>query len=117
MKALNTRQAWAATIGLSLSWDANSIAVAQYVKDPPWNPVTISPLRSAAPSWPCAENRQAQGIISLLIPKTRDRLICTSRSSIANIDTRPKHYTTKARDIMEGAVWRDPERLDDWSAA
>jgi hypothetical protein len=86
MKALNTRQAWAAMISLSLSWDANSIAVAQYVKDPPWNPDHIdhSPLRSAAPSWPRAENRQALGIISLLIPKTRDRLICTSRSSIAS---------------------------------
>jgi len=30
------------------------------------------------------------------------------------IDTRPKHYTTKAQDIMEGAVWRDPETPDDW---
>jgi Fe-Mn family superoxide dismutase len=30
------------------------------------------------------------------------------------IDTRPRHYTTRAQDIMEGAVWRDPERLDEW---
>jgi Fe-Mn family superoxide dismutase len=30
------------------------------------------------------------------------------------IDTRPKHYATKAHEIMEGAVWRDPERVDDW---
>ena len=30
------------------------------------------------------------------------------------IDARPKHYTTKAQDIIEEAVWRDPERLDDW---
>jgi len=30
------------------------------------------------------------------------------------IDTRPRHYTTRASDIMEGAVWRDPERVDDW---
>jgi Fe-Mn family superoxide dismutase len=30
------------------------------------------------------------------------------------IDTRPRHYTTRAPDIMEGAVWRDPERLDEW---
>jgi len=37
-----------------------------------------------------------------------------SGTSVQIIDTRPKHYTTKAQDIMEGAVWRDPERLDDW---
>jgi Fe-Mn family superoxide dismutase len=30
------------------------------------------------------------------------------------IDTRPKHYSSRAQDIMEGAVWRDPERVDDW---
>jgi Fe-Mn family superoxide dismutase len=30
------------------------------------------------------------------------------------IDARPRHYTTKAQDIMDGAVWRDPERVDEW---
>jgi Fe-Mn family superoxide dismutase len=30
------------------------------------------------------------------------------------IDTRPKHYSSKSHDIMEGAIWRDPERVDEW---
>ena len=30
------------------------------------------------------------------------------------IDTRPRHYSARAQDIMEGAVWRDPERVDEW---
>ena len=30
------------------------------------------------------------------------------------IDARPRHYITKASEIMDGAVWRDPERIDDW---
>ncbi len=30
------------------------------------------------------------------------------------IDARPRHFTTKSSEIMAGAVWRDPERLDDW---
>jgi Fe-Mn family superoxide dismutase len=30
------------------------------------------------------------------------------------IDTRPRHYTSRAQDIVEGAVWRDPERVDEW---
>ncbi len=34
--------------------------------------------------------------------------------TIQIIDTRPRHYTTRAQDIMEGAVWRDPERVDEW---
>jgi Fe-Mn family superoxide dismutase len=30
------------------------------------------------------------------------------------IDVRPRHYITKAMEMMDGAVWRDPERIDDW---
>jgi Fe-Mn family superoxide dismutase len=30
------------------------------------------------------------------------------------IDTRPRHYSIRAQDIVEGAVWRDPERVDEW---
>jgi Fe-Mn family superoxide dismutase len=30
------------------------------------------------------------------------------------IDARPKHYATRGHEIMEGAVWRDPERVDEW---
>jgi Fe-Mn family superoxide dismutase len=35
-------------------------------------------------------------------------------SPVQIIDTRPRHYITKSHDILAGAVWRDPERLDDW---
>jgi superoxide dismutase, Fe-Mn family len=30
------------------------------------------------------------------------------------VDARPRHYISRASDIMEGAVWRDPERVDEW---
>jgi Fe-Mn family superoxide dismutase len=30
------------------------------------------------------------------------------------IDARPRSYISRQQDIMEGAVWRDPERVDDW---
>lgn len=30
------------------------------------------------------------------------------------IDARPRHYATRAQDIMDGAVWRDPEQVDEW---
>ena len=35
-------------------------------------------------------------------------------TAVQIIDTRPRHYTTRSQDIMEGAVWRDPERMDEW---
>ena len=37
-----------------------------------------------------------------------------SRKPVQIIDARPRHYTTRAHEIMDGAVWRDPERIDDW---
>jgi superoxide dismutase, Fe-Mn family len=30
------------------------------------------------------------------------------------VDTRPRHYSARAQDIVEGATWRDPERLEEW---
>ena len=30
------------------------------------------------------------------------------------IDARPMHYVARTQDIIEGAVWRDPERVGEW---
>jgi Fe-Mn family superoxide dismutase len=30
------------------------------------------------------------------------------------VDARPRHYFSRTQDIMDGAVWRDPERVQDW---
>jgi len=32
------------------------------------------------------------------------------------LDVRPRHYFSRANDMMAGAIWRDPERVDDWCA-
>jgi Fe-Mn family superoxide dismutase len=32
------------------------------------------------------------------------------------IDARPRHAITRAKDLIEGATWRDPERVQEWSA-
>src|SRR5258708_12458985 len=37
-----------------------------------------------------------------------------SSTPVQIIDTRPKHYSTKSREIAAWAVWRAPERGDDW---
>ena len=31
------------------------------------------------------------------------------------IDARPKHYVTRTQDIIDGATWRDPERVKEWA--
>ena len=30
------------------------------------------------------------------------------------IDARPRHFVSRQQDIIEGATWRDPERVQDW---
>jgi Fe-Mn family superoxide dismutase len=42
------------------------------------------------------------------------RTMIEAGQPIQIIDTRPRHYSTRAQDIMAGATWRDPERVDDW---
>jgi len=31
------------------------------------------------------------------------------------IDARPKHYVSRMQDIIDGATWRDPERVHEWA--
>ena len=37
-----------------------------------------------------------------------------SGAPVQIIDTRPRHSSSRAQDMMEGAVWRDPDRVDEW---
>ncbi len=30
------------------------------------------------------------------------------------LDARPRHHISRTVDLMAGAVWRDPDRVDDW---
>jgi Fe-Mn family superoxide dismutase len=36
-------------------------------------------------------------------------------SRLQIVDVRPRHYVSRTQDIMEGAVWRDPERVQEWA--
>jgi superoxide dismutase, Fe-Mn family len=38
-----------------------------------------------------------------------------SGQRIQFIDARPKHYVTRTQDIIDGATWRDPERVKEWA--
>jgi superoxide dismutase, Fe-Mn family len=38
-----------------------------------------------------------------------------SGKAVQFIDARPRHYVSRTRDIIEGAVWRDPERVQEWA--
>jgi Fe-Mn family superoxide dismutase len=31
------------------------------------------------------------------------------------IDARPRHFVSRTQDIIDGATWRDPDRVQDWA--
>jgi Fe-Mn family superoxide dismutase len=97
-----------------LEFGANANAyIAAFMRNVDWSAVQLryEDAIKVAPPRPL-EQKQFADVPSISVEEVREML--ESGTSVQIIDTRPKHYTTKAQDIMEGAVWRDPERLDDW---
>ena len=43
------------------------------------------------------------------------RAMLEAGKKVQFIDARPEHYVSRMQEIIEGAVWRDPERVGDWA--
>jgi Fe-Mn family superoxide dismutase len=43
------------------------------------------------------------------------RAMMASGRPLQLIDARPKHYVARTQEIIEGAVWKDPERVQEWA--
>jgi len=53
------------------------------------------------------------GDVAAVSPEEVQAMLATGEK-VQIIDARPRHYSTRAEDIVDGAVWRDPERIEDW---
>ena len=42
------------------------------------------------------------------------KALVDSGERVQVIDTRPRHFVSRTRDIAKGATWRDPERVQEW---
>jgi len=97
-----------------LEFGANAGAyIAAFMRNIDWSAVQqrYEDAIKVAPPRPL-EQKEFADVPSISVEEVREMM--KSGTPVQIIDTRPKHYTTKAQDIMDGAVWRDPERLDDW---
>jgi superoxide dismutase, Fe-Mn family len=97
-----------------LEFGANAGAyVAAFMRNIDWSAVTLryEDAIKVAPPRPL-EQKEFADVPSISVEEVSAML--KSGTPVQIIDTRPRHYTTKAQDIMEGAVWRDPERLEEW---
>jgi Fe-Mn family superoxide dismutase len=61
------------------------------------------------------EQEEFKDLPSITVEEVRAML--ASGTPVQLIDARPRHYSAKAQDMVAGAVWRDPERVQDWIGA
>jgi superoxide dismutase, Fe-Mn family len=97
-----------------LEYGANPTAyIAAFMRNIDWTAVEAR-FRDAARIAPPRPLEQPEfaGLPSIAPEDVQAML--ASGQKLELIDTRPRHYTTRAQDIVAGAVWRDPERIEEW---
>ncbi len=67
--------------------------------------VAVAPLRPV-------EQKEFAHLPGIAVEQVKAML--DSGKPVQVIDARPKAYVSRTQDIMEGAVWRDPERVQEW---
>jgi len=100
-----------------LDFGANATAyIAAFMRNIDWDAVQAR-YRNATRVEPPPKLVQKQwpDLPSMTVDEVRAMI--EAGQPIQIIDTRPRHYSTKAQDIMAGATWRDPERVDEWIGA
>ena len=53
------------------------------------------------------------GLPSISIEELTEEIAKSGRVQV--LDARPRHYFTRNTDMMKGAIWHDPNRVDEWS--
>ncbi len=97
-----------------LEWGANAIAyIATFIRNIDWSAVELRYAQAASAPAPRKFEQPEFADLQSIAPEDV-RSMLASGQKIQLIDTRPRHYTTKAHDIVAGAVWRDPEKVDEW---
>jgi superoxide dismutase, Fe-Mn family len=97
-----------------LDFGANAAAyIAAFMRNIDWKSVQTRYENAAkvAPPPPLVQ-KQFADVPCVTVEEVKAML--KSGAHVQVIDTRPKHYSSKAQDMVEGAVWRDPERVDEW---
>ena len=82
--------------------------IAAFMRNIDWAAVEArySDAVKVAPPRPL-EQSEFKDVPSITPEEVRGML--ASGQPVQIIDTRPRHYSTRAQDIVDGAVWRDPE--------
>ena len=97
-----------------LDFGANAVAyVAAFMRNIDWKAAEAryEDAAGVAPPRPLEQTQFAE-LPAVSPEEVREML--DSGAPVQVLDVRPRHYTARATDIMAGAAWRDPERVDEW---
>ena len=97
-----------------LEFGANATAyIAAFMRNIHWEAAEARYTDAIKVSPPRRLEQPEFGDVPSVTPEDVQEML-NSGQRVQIIDTRPRHYSTRAQDIVEGAVWRDPERIEDW---
>jgi len=97
-----------------LEFGANATAyIAAFMRNIDWGAVLARYEEAlGAPRPRPLEQKQFGDLPSMSPEEVRSML--DGGAPVHVIDVRPRHYATRSYEIVDGAVWRDPERVDEW---
>ena len=98
-----------------LEFGANAAAyIDAFIRNIDWAAVGRR-LSAAAGDGPIAQDNAADDALpAISVEELAARLARGERVQV--LDARPRHYFSRATDMMAGATWRDPERVEEWCA-
>jgi superoxide dismutase, Fe-Mn family len=97
-----------------IEYGANTTAyIAAFMRNIHWEAVEARYADAMTVSRPRSLDQPEFKDVPSITPEEVQEML-SSGKRVQIIDTRPRHYSTRAHDIVEGAVWRDPERIEEW---
>jgi len=97
-----------------IEYGANATAyVAAFMRNIDWAAVEARFVDASKVAPPRQLEQPEFGDVPSITPEEVQSMLAAGRP-VQIIDTRPRHYSTRAHDILDGAVWRDPEHVDEW---
>jgi Fe-Mn family superoxide dismutase len=71
-------------------------------------------LAEASRTGPPTDVDDGDSVPSISVEELSTALAAGARVQV--LDARPKHYFSRTSEMMQGAHWHDPDRIDEWSA-
>lgn len=100
-----------------LEFGANAGAyIAAFMRNIDWAGVEVRYADSSGAKPPRPLEQRQFGDLPSVAPEDV-RSMLDQGTPVQLLDVRPKHYTARAHEMIDGAVWRDPERVGEWIGA